>query len=95
MTGKTFFTHWYLHGPNFLIIALMCLLLARLALSYVPHRNGVTRTVSAVTHPVTLVVGAITPRIIPPRGVILLSIAWLLVARAALLMAALARGVQL
>jgi hypothetical protein len=51
--------------------------------------------VSAITRPVTALVGFITPRIVPPAGVIVLSIAWLMVARVALSMAALAKGVSL
>ena len=49
----------------------------------------------AATRPVTAVVGFITPRIVPPSGVVALSIAWLIALRAALFMAALAKGVQL
>jgi hypothetical protein len=44
---------------------------------------------------VTAVVGFITPRIVPPSGVVALSIGWLIAVRAALFMAALANGVQL
>ncbi len=94
MTGRGAFV-WYLHGPNLLILALIGLLILRLALSFVPGRNGVVRLLAAVTRPVTAAVGFITPRIVPPRGVVALSIAWLIALRAALFMAALAKGVQL
>lgn len=94
MTGRSAFV-WYLHGPNLLILAFICLLILQLALSLVAGRSGPARLVAAVTRPVTAVVGFITPRIVPPRGVVSMSIAWLLVARAALYMAALAKGVQL
>jgi hypothetical protein len=94
MTGRSAFV-WYLHGPNLLILALICLLILRLALSVVAGGSGVGRLVAAVTRPVTAVVGFITPRIVPPSGVVALSIGWLIAVRAALVMAALANGVQL
>ena len=94
MTGRSAFV-WYLHGPNLLILALICLLILRLALSFVAGGSGAARLVTAVTRPVTAVVGFITPRVVPPRGVVALSIAWLIAVRAALFMAALAKGVQL
>lgn len=86
---------WYLHGPNLLIVAMICILFVQLLLSLTASGSTATRVVSAVTKPVTAVVGAITPRIVPPPGVIVLSIAWLMVVRVALSMAALARGVSL
>jgi hypothetical protein len=86
---------WYLHGPNLLIVTMICILFVQLLLSLTASGSTVTRVVSAVTKPVTAVVGAITPRIVPPPGVIVLSIAWLMVVRVALSMAALARGVSL
>lgn len=94
MTGRSVFV-WYLHGPNLLILALICLLVLRLALSFVAGSSSVARLVGTVTQPVTAAVGFVTPRIVPPRGVVGLSIAWLIAVRAALFMAALAKGVQL
>jgi len=86
---------WYLHGPNFLIIAMICILFVQLLLSLAAGGSTVTRIASAITRPVTAVVGFITPLIVPPAGVIVLSIAWLMVVRVALSMAALAKGVSL
>jgi len=94
MTGRSAFV-WYLHGLNLLILALICLLILRLVLSVVAGRSGVARLVAAVTRPVTAAVGFITPGIVPPSGVVALSVAWLIALRAALFMAALAKGVQL
>jgi hypothetical protein len=86
---------WYLHGPNLLIVAMICILFVQLLLSRAAGGSPPASIVSAVTRPVTAVVGFITPRIVPPAGVIVLSIAWLMVARVALSMAALAKGVSL
>ena len=86
---------WYLHGPNLLIQTMICILFAQLLLSLAAAGSTATRVVSTVTKPVTAVVGAITPRIVPPPGVIVLSIVWLMVARVALSMAALSKGVSL
>jgi hypothetical protein len=86
---------WYLHGPNLLILAMICILFVQLLLSLAAGGTKVTNVVSAITRPVTAFVGFITPRIVPPAGVIVLSIAWLMVARVALSMAALAKGVSL
>jgi uncharacterized membrane protein len=85
---------WYLHGPNLLILAMICILFVQLLLSLAAGGSTVTRAISLVTRPVAAV-GFITPRIVPPAGVIVLSIAWLMVARVALSMAALAKGVSL
>jgi hypothetical protein len=86
---------WYLHGPNLLILAMICILFVQLLLSLAAGGSTVTRAISLVTRPVTAAVGFITPRIVPPAGVIVLSSAWLMVARVALSMAALAKGVSL
>ncbi len=86
---------WYLHGPNLLILTLICILFVQLLLSLAAGGSPITRAVSLVTRPLTAAVGFITPRIVPPAGVIVLSIAWLMVARVALSMAALAKGVSL
>ncbi len=86
---------WYLHGPNLLILAMICILFVQLLLSLAAGGSAVTRAISLVTRPVTVAVGFITPRIVPPAGVIVLSIAWLMVVRVALSMAALAKGVSL
>ena len=86
---------WYLHGPNLLILAMICILFVQLLLSLAAGGSAVTRAISLVTRPVTVAVGFITPRIVPPAGVIVLSIVWLMVVRVALSMAALAKGVSL
>lgn len=96
MPKPTFLTYWYLYLPSLILAALIWLLIGRLVLSFILDAgNVVMRVVGAITRPVVAVVGAITPRIVPPAGIIVAAIAWLLVARVALFMGAMARGVRL
>jgi hypothetical protein len=89
-------THWYLHLPSLVLAALIYLVLARLLLSFVlSAENGVMRVLAAITLPVVATVGAITPRIVPPRGVLVASIVWLAAARVVAFWVALAMGMRL
>jgi hypothetical protein len=89
-------TYWYLQLPNLVLLAMILLLFARLILSPLLGSSGlVMRPVWAVTQPVVVAVGAITPRIVPRAGVILCAIIWLFAVRVALFMAASAMGVRL
>lgn len=94
MTGRHAFI-WYLHGPNLLILALVYMLFGRLLFSFVGAGSLPARLVAAITAPVTVSVGAITPRIVPHSIVIVFAIVWLLAFRAALSVVALVKGVQL
>jgi hypothetical protein len=90
------FTYWYLQVPSLLLLALMALLLVRLLLMPLGlMEQGPLRVVRAVTQPVVAAVGAMTPRLIPPAGVIVCAIIWLAAARVLLLMAGLAMGVRM
>lgn len=96
MSGSSFMAHWYLHGANLVLIALICLLAARLVLSLaMGSDNVVMRALATATAPVAVVVGAITPRIVPFPLVLLFAIAWLMALRVSLSMMALAMGVRL
>jgi hypothetical protein len=96
MPSANFLTYWYLHVPSLILAALIYLLLGRLVLSFVLDAgNTVMHVVRASTHPVVAVVGAITPRIVPPAGVIVCAMVWLLAARITLFMGAMAKGVRL
>jgi hypothetical protein len=89
-------TYWYLQVPNLILLSMMVLLLLRLVLSLVPGTIwGITRPVGAITHPVVVTVGAMTPRMVPAAGVIVCAIAWLMLVRTVLIMTALALGVRL
>jgi hypothetical protein len=89
-------TYWYLHLPSLLLAALIYLLLARLLLSFMLGAgNGIMRVLGAITYPVVVTVGAITPRIVPPRGIIVAAIVWLAAARVAAFWVALAMGMRL
>jgi hypothetical protein len=82
--------------PYFLLTALIVLLLLRLLLAGAFGNDGlVARFLRALTLPVTATVGAVTPRIVPPAGVIMCAIAWLVAARVMLSMVALGLGVRL
>jgi hypothetical protein len=90
------FTYWYLQLPNWILLAMMLLLLVRLVLSPVlGHSSGIMRPLMAITRPVAATIGAVTPRIVPPAGVLVCAIIWLAAARVLVLMAALALGVRL
>jgi hypothetical protein len=96
MPGASLFAPWYYHVPNLILAALIWLLIARLALSVLLGRgNLVVRLLEAVTGPALTAVGAITPRLVPARLVIVFAIAWLLAARIALFVAVSATGVRL
>ena len=96
MSGSSFLTHWYLHGANLVLMTLICLLAVRLVLSLaIGANNFVMRGLAAITAPVAVVVGAITPRIVPFPVVLLFAIGWLVAFRISLSMMALAMGVRL
>jgi hypothetical protein len=82
--------------PYFLLTALIVLLLLRLLLAGALGNDSLAaRFLRALTLPVTATVGAVTPRIVPPAGVIMCAIAWLVAARVMLSMVALGLGVRL
>lgn len=90
------FTYWYLQVPNLILLAMMALLLVRLALSLLLNEGSAAmRPVGAITYPVVAMVGAVTPRIMPAAGVVACAVIWLAAIRTVLVMAALAMGVRL
>ena len=96
MRSVSLFTYWSMQLPYFLLTALIVLLLLRLLLAgALGNDSWVARFLRALTLPVTATVGAITPRIVPPAGVIACAIAWLAAARVVLSMVALGLGVRL
>jgi hypothetical protein len=89
-------TYWYLQLPSLLLLAMIVLLLVRLVLwPLVDPGAGVIRLVRAITEPVVVTVGAVTPRIVPQAGVVVCAILWLAAARVVLVMAALAMGMRI
>jgi uncharacterized protein YggT (Ycf19 family) len=96
MQSAGFVTHWYLHLPSLLLAALIVLLLVRLVLTPVLGAdNLVMRLLAAVTKPVVAAVGAITPRIVPPAGVLGFAMVWLAALRMAVFWVASVKGVRL
>jgi hypothetical protein len=96
MPSTNFFTYWYLHVPSLVLAVLMVLLLVRLVLTPVlDPGNIIMRLLAAITKPVVAPVGAITPRIVPLTGVLLLGVVWLAALRVAVVWIALAKGVRL
>jgi YggT family protein len=96
--GPSYLAHWYYHVPDLILAALVWLLIARLVLDLLPGRgsdNLLVRLVVRVTEPILKSVGVITPRLVPPVGVIVFAAAWLLAARIALFVAVSATGVRL
>jgi hypothetical protein len=96
MRSVSLFAYWSLQLPHLLMGVFIVLLLLRLALAaVVSHDRGVARLFGAITWPVTAPIGFLTPRIVPPAGVIACAIAWLITARIVLSMVALGLGVRL
>jgi hypothetical protein len=96
MQSASFVTYWYLHLPSLLLATLIVLLLGRLVLTPVLGAGNVMVWLLAiVTKPVVATVGAITPRIVPPAGVLVLAMVWLAALRMAVFWVALATGVRL
>ena len=86
-------TYWYLQAPSLIILAVVVLLLLRLALT--PFSAAGTGLVRTLTQPVVAVVRAITPGVIPQTGVIVCAIIWLAAIRVLLVMAGLAVGARI
>ncbi len=83
--SQSFFAHWYFHGPNLILAALMYALAGRLILSlFLGEDRMIARVFNAVTNPVLSVVGVVTPRIVPVGLLIVFAMIWLFVARIAL-----------
>jgi hypothetical protein len=96
MRSASFLTYWYLHVPSLLLAAFIVLLLVRLVLTPVLDAgNLVMRVLATVTKPVVATVGAITPRIVPPAGVLVLAMVWLATLRVAVFWVAVVKGVRL
>jgi hypothetical protein len=94
--GASFITHWYLHVPSLLLAALIATVLARLVLTPVlGAANPLVWALAVATKPAVATVGAITPRIVPSAGVLVLTMIWLAVLRLGVLWVALVMGVRL
>jgi uncharacterized membrane protein len=89
-------TNWSYHLSDVLLTALTYLMMLRLLLSPFRLRNtAVVRAVSAITAPVLALVGAITPRMVPPPLLLLGALAWLYAVRVVLRAGVAATGVRL
>jgi len=89
---------WYYHAPDFLLAALIYLLVLRMLLATLPgsgRRVAALRVLTAATSPLLALTGALTPRIVPQALVGVLAVIWLLAARLALFMAVSAAGVRI
>jgi hypothetical protein len=98
MPRANFVAHWYYHVPDLILLALICLLVARLLLMVVRLGESSAvpvRILNGITGPVLGVVGAITPRVMPPAFVVVFAVVWLVTLRLALFIAVTARGVRL
>lgn len=88
--------YWSLQLPYAIFGAWLVVLLVRLLFAAIlDSGNAALRLVNALARPVTGIVGAITPRIVPPAGVVVCAMAWLVAARVAISMVALGFGARL
>lgn len=86
---------WLFQVPNFLLAIATYTLIGRYILSifFRPSSEAVIwRVFCQITDPILAVVGAITPRMVPPPLVLLLAVVWLMMARVALFLALRAMG---
>lgn len=84
MSGAAF---WLFQVPNLVLAAAMYTLIGRFLLSLVfpPDSDRVIwRVFVQATDPVVKTVGLVTPRIVPPRLLVLLAAVWCFAARVAL-----------
>jgi hypothetical protein len=98
MPRANFVAHWYYHVPDLILLALICLLIARLLLMVVRLGESSAfpvRILNGVTGPVLGVVGAMTPRVMPPAFVVVFAVVWLVTLRLALFIAVTAQGMRL
>jgi hypothetical protein len=96
MQSANFYTYWYLHLPSLLLAAFIVLLLVRLILTpLLGAGNLIMRVLAATTKPMVATVGAVTPRIVPHAGVLVLAMVWLAALRVGVVWIALAKGVRL
>lgn len=82
MNTSSLASHWYLHVPSLIVVAMVYLIVLRTLVAVVAgwdSRNVFARILAGVTFPVLAVVGAITPRAVPRTGVALFAIVWLFV----------------
>jgi hypothetical protein len=96
MQRADFLTHWYLYLPSVLLAAFIVLLAVRLVLTpALGAHTLLVRVLAAATKPVVAIVAAITPRIVPPSGVLVLAMVWLVALRLAVFWVAVVKGVRL
>jgi len=89
-------THWSYHLADLLLAAFCYLVIVRLLLSPLPAaNNAIVRTVRALTQPLLVAVGAITPRMVPSPLLLLGAVTWLYAARVVLRAGIAATGVRL
>jgi hypothetical protein len=79
MSTSSFATHWYLHIPSLLLVAMIYLLIMRgavaLALGW-SSTNPFARALAAVTLPAMALAAGLTPRSVPRAGVWFFAIVW-------------------
>jgi ABC-type xylose transport system permease subunit len=80
MNTSSLVSHWYLHVPSLVLVALIYLLALRGMVGMLlgwESANPLSRALAVVTHPVLAVVGAVTPRSVPRVYVHVFAIVWL------------------
>lgn len=82
--GPTDDGFWVYQVPNLILAMAMYTLLGRFLLSLIfpPESDKVIwRVFAQITSPIMATVGAITPRVVPERLVVLLAVVWIFLAR--------------
>src|SRR5690606_41887452 len=82
--AENFFTYWYFHIPNFILVALSYTWSGRYLLALLFRKKPdavILRVFESVTDPVLKGVRAITPAVVPNGLVMVFAIAWLMAAR--------------
>lgn len=80
MNTSSLATHWYLHIPSLLLVAMIYLLLLRGLVGMVlgwNSLNPLARVLAALSMPVLVIVGAVTPRAVPRFYVLVFAMVWL------------------
>jgi len=83
MSTSSLATHWYLHIPSLLLVAMIYLLVLRglvgLALGWT-SANPIARVLAAVTMPAMALASGLAPRSVPRAGVWLFAVIWMFAA---------------
>ena len=93
----TFTTHWWFHGPNLVLAALIYTVVARYVLELLFSNRPdvvIVRVFQTLTDPFVKAVRYITPAIVPNGLVIVFTVVWLMALRLFWFLSAVALGMR-